>query len=344
MTMLDIAVFAHNETDRISHLIIDLSKQDIFAHKAFKLRILILANGCTDSTVSKSRAIISGLSPDISDIFDVLDLAKGGKSRTGHRFIHEFSRIDADFLGFMDADIRLPRTDTLRRMVEAIEKRGELQVFTSRPVKDVEHDHKPTGLIGKLIASGGGGLTNWRTSICGQLFLLRTDMARRIGLPIGLPVEDGFIRAMTLTDLLSAPEDLTRIDGDPEVFHVYESIQAVNDLLRHQTRIVIGSAINAAIFQKIRQDAPTAAEAHRLLMQASSDETWVTAVLRHHLPRRPYGYIPFAFLTNRFHVYLSRENKGLKQTAVLLVGLGLDAVVWTMASWKMRVGTGAGHW
>lgn len=115
-------------------------------------------------------------------------------------------------------------------------------------------------------------------------------------------------------------------------------------MLHHQTRIVIGSAINAAIFQKIRQDAPTEAAANRLLMQAGTDETWLPAVLRQQLPRRPHGYVPFAFLTKRFHVYRSREKKGLKETAMMLAGLGMDALVWVKASLKMRAGTGAGHW
>lgn len=344
MTILDIAVFAHNEDDHIGALIADLARQDVFARENLTLRILILANGCTDDTAATSRAAIAGLAPQVAAIFNVVDLPQGGKSRTGHRFIHEFSRPDTDLLGFMDADIRLPRTDTLRRMVDAMEARPELKVFTSRPVKDVHHDHKPTGPISKLIASGSGGLTNWRTSICGQLFVLRADMARRIGLPVGLPVEDGFIRAMTLTDLLSAPQDLSRIDGDPEVFHVYESIQLLGELLHHQTRIVIGSAINAAIFQKIRKEAPTEAAAHQLLMQAGADETWLPAVLRHQLPQRPYGYVPFDFLTKRFHVYQSREKKGLKETAILLVGLSMDAVVWVKATLKMRSGTGASYW
>ena len=79
------------------------------------------------------------------------------------------------------------------------------------------------------IAAGGDGLTDYRKSICGQLFILRADMARRIGLPAGLPVEDGFFRAMIVTDLLSGPERLDVLDGDPGVFHVYESIRTPGD-------------------------------------------------------------------------------------------------------------------
>ena len=94
--------------------------------------------------------------------------------------------------------------------------------------------------------------------------------------------EDGFIRAMVLTDLLSAPQDLTRIDGDPEAFHVYESIRDIGALIRHQTRIVVGSAVNAALFAHIRRHAPTEEQAHALLTAAAvatfDRVTWLETV------------------------------------------------------------------
>lgn len=342
---VDLAIFAHNEVGQIGQLIVDLAEQDIFAYENVDLRILILANGCTDGTVPETHAAIDALPPAIAAHFEVMDLPQGGKSRTGHRFIHEFARPSTHVLGFMDADIRLPRPDTLRLMARAMAERPELHVFTSRPVKDVVFHKVQTGPAGRLIATGGGGLTDWRKSICGQLFFLRASTALRIGLPAGLPVEDGFFRAMILTDLLSTTtEDLSRIDGDPEVFHIYESIQSIGELLRHQTRIVIGSAVNSALYGKIRREAPTEPQAHDLLMQAADDEGWLARTLSEELPRRPYGYVPGDFLTKRWTRWRSSGKPGLKSLLMLLVGLSLDAVVWLKATWKMHRGIGAGHW
>lgn len=344
MTSLDIGIFAHDEAGQIGQLIADLGRQEIFAGEEPDLRVLILANGCTDATVPEARAAIAALPPAIAARFEVIDLPQGGKSRTGHRFIHEFSRPDADILGFMDADIRLPRTDTLRLMAEAMAARPELRVFTSRPVKDVVHHKLKTGLAGRLIAAGGEGLTDWRKSIAGSLFFLRTPTARRIGLPAGLPVEDGFFRAMVLTDLLSGPEDLSRIDGDPEVFHIYESLRTVGELLHHQTRLVIGSAVNAALYGRIRREAPTEARAHALLMRAAADEGWLARTLSEELPRRPHGYVPAAFLVNRWRHWRSHGRRSPKALAMLAAGMAMDAVVWLRASYKMLRGTAAGHW
>lgn len=341
---IDIGIFAHDEANGIAAVIADLGRQDIFGTSDLNLRILVLANGCRDATVAQANAAIAALPAPLRPAFEVIDLPEGGKSRTGHRFIHELSRPEANLLGFMDADIELPRPYTLRRMAEALRTRPELQVFTSRPVKDVVHHKLQVGASGKLIAAGGDGLTDWRKSICGQLFVMRGTMARQIGLPAGLPVEDGFFRAMILTQLLSRPEDLGRIDGDPEVFHVYGSIRGIRELLQHQTRIVIGSAVNAALYRKIRRDAPDADRAHQLLMQAASSPDWLQKTLSQELPRRPYGYVPTEFLTKRWRRFRTRQQRGPKAVAMLIAGLGLDSFVWMRATYSMYKGKGSGYW
>ncbi|SNR66720.1 glycosyltransferase [Paracoccus sediminis] len=342
MTALDIGIFAHDEAALIGALIGDLARQDLIRDPAADLRILVLANGCTDDTVARARAAVDALSdPAVRSRFQVLDLPQPGKSRTAHRFIHDLSRPEAEVLGFLDGDVHLPQPDTLARMLAMLDERPGLRVVTSRPVKDVIHFDRPAGAMARLIAAGGDGLSDWRKSICGQLFMMRAAPARRIALPAGLPVEDGFIRAMALTDLLSGPQDLDRIDGDPAVFHVYESIRGLGPLIRHQTRIVIGSAVNAALFAHIRRNAPTEERAHALLMRAADDPQWLGRVLKTELPRAPHGYVPFDFLVKR----LRRGGRpGVKGKAMLAAGFGLDLLVWLRASLRMAFRPSAGFW
>ncbi len=342
--VIDVAVFAYNEAANIEHLIKDVVKQSVFRRTDIDFRLLILANGCTDNTVSMANAVRNQLDPDLAHCIEVLDFEAGGKSRTMHHFIQNCSRKEADLLGFMDADIRLPEPDTLENMVDQLLDRPLLQTFTSRPIKDIDQNNESSNLIARIIAAGGGGLSDYRNSICGQLFMMRTAMARQIGLPAGLPVEDGFIRAMMLTDLLSAPEDFERIDGDPEIYHVYESIRGVAELIRHQTRIVIGSAVNEVLFAKISQDAPTQEEAHKLLMSASADANWLGHVLKEGLPKRPFGYVPFPYLLWRLKAYPESGKSGPKSLLMLLLGVGFDVVVYVRASFHMMTRPSSGYW
>lgn len=335
MTRVDLAVFAHNEAAGIAAMVRMLAGQDLTGIDA---RLLILANGCQDDTVNRAREAAQGTA------IEVVELAEGGKSHTWNRFVHDLSRPEADILLFCDADIEMPEADALARMVVALVARPELHVFNSRPVKDIVHRPQQVhGMGDRLIAMAGGTLDDWRTAICGQLYAMPAARARALHLPVGLPVEDGFLRAMVLTDALTAPEDFSRIDGG-DLFHVYASERTIRGLIRHQTRIVIGSAINLAAFQALRALAP--AERRPELACAAADPDWLKRVIRARLPHWPDGFVPLHFLTKR-SANLLREPRRLlhpKRLLLLVTGFGFDLVVYLAAQWQMARGTGAGHW
>ena len=306
---VDVGVFAHNEAAGIGAMLHGLLAQDV---AGLDLRIVVLCNGCTDGTV------LAATMPGV----EVVDLAQGGKSRTWNRFVHDLSRRDADVLVFCDADIRLPQGDALRRLVDV----GDLWVMNSRPVKDIGFDVAPRGLLDRMIAGAAGGLDDWRTAVCGQLYAMPAARARRFQMPIGLPVEDGFLRAMVLTDGLTGPEDFGRIGGG-DVFHIYASERSIGALIRHQTRIVIGSAVNAAVFAAMRDG------------QVVEGDGGLARVIHAQLPRW-YGYVPPHFLTKR----LVRAWRTPRRWPMAVLGFGFDAVVWVRAQWMMARGIGAGHW
>lgn len=330
---VDIGIFAHNEAEGIAGVLNELRGQD---RAGLDLRILVLANGCSDETVAIARL-------SAFDGVEVVDLPEGGKSRTWNRFVHDLSRPDCDILVFMDADIRLPDAHGIAKLIAGLTNNPALFVVNSQPVKDLDFDRQPNSLKEKLIAAGGGGLDDWRHSICGQLYAMPGHRARRFHLPLGLPVEDGFLRAIVLTDALSRDEDFARIDG-VDTFHVYESEKDVGSLLKHQVRIVVGSAINAACFAEIRSlPAETRLSS---LADAAGDPGWLGGVLRRRLPEWPFGWVPFHFLTKRFMRGLKAPCRLLhpKAALMLVLGFGFDLVVWIGAQWQLSRGKGVGYW
>lgn len=332
---IDLAVFAHNEAGNIHDVLSMLDQQDIFDQSQFSIRVLVLANGCSDDTVAIAKKTIAGLSH--AQHFEVHDITAGGKSRTWNTFVHDLAREDADFLIFCDADIDIPQTDMLRNLAMFVQAEPQRVVASSRPVKDIVHAPETLNLRDKMIAAAGGTLDNWRKGVCGQMYILQADVARTFHLPIGLPVEDGFVRAMVLTDVFRKPENLDLIDGDDDIFHVYQSERGIFALIRHQTRIVIGSALNAAVFDALRaSDQPDL-----MLQDVAQDPEWLTQVCKEALPRR-YGYVPVHFLTKRLANF--RNRKGLKGKIIVLVGFGFDALVYVIAQIKMARGTGSGYW
>jgi hypothetical protein len=165
--------------------------------------------------------------------------------------------------------------------------------------------------------------------------------ARRFHLPVGLPVEDGFLRAMVLTDALTGPEDFSRIDGLEGLAHIYESERSIGRLIRHQERIVIGSAINAAAFAALR-DLPPEDRADELAT-AARDDGWLPSVIAARLQAAPGGYVPLHFLTKRLTRAFTRPLQA-RRLAVALPGFAFDLIVYLRAQYRMAKGAGAGFW
>lgn len=333
--VVDVGVFAHNEAAGIAAMVQALAAQDLLTASGMDVRILILANGCTDDTVARARAAAV---PGIT----VTDLAQGGKSRTWNRFAHTLSRPGADILVFADADIRFPAPDSLRRLVEGLAQRPGLWALNSQPVKDIVADPTNLTFTDRLIAASAGGLDDWKTAICGQLYAMPAARARRFHLPVGLPGEDGFLRAMVLTDVLTGPEDFSRIDGLDGLFHIYLSERRISDLIRHQTRLVIGSAINTACFEDLRCLPPD----RRHTELADSGDDWLAQVIRRRLPRRASGYVPVHFAIKRVKRALAQPRSLLnpKRLVVTVAGFGFDLIVYLRAQLAMARGVGVGHW
>lgn len=319
--MIIIGIFAHNEAAGIGAMIADLVRQDIFAHGA---RAMILCNGCTDGTADTARAALPAGFPAT-----VVELPEGGKSRTWNRFVHDLAA-GAEVLVFADADIALPERRTLSQLVAGLER---AHVFNSRPVKDISL--QAGGLQDRLIAAAGGSLDDWRRAICGQLYAMRGAVARGVHMPIGLPVEDGFLRAMIATDGMTGPEDLSMIDGG-EAWHVYGSERSVRGLIRHQTRIVIGSAVNEAVFRHLRDLPPEGRKA--ALRLAAQDADWLAQVLARR-QGRIWGHVPLHFLFKR-----SVRMVRARRYAMMLCGFIFDLIVYGLAQLRMARGAGANYW
>ena len=343
MHAVDIGIFAHNEADRIAAMLAGLLGQSLLAAPNLRVRILVLANGCTDATVHVARAAWPSEGAAVD--FAVADLPQGGKSRTWNRFVHDLSRREAELLIFCDADIDLPQSDTLLRLVQGLATRPDLMALNSRPVKDIIHAPQGLTLTDRLIAAGADGLDDWRSAICGQLYAMPAAAARQFHLPIGLPVEDGFLRAAILTTSLTEEvETMTRIDGAEGAFHVYASERRIPALIRHQTRIIIGSAVNAACFAHLR--ALPAADRRAELARAATSDDWLSDILRKQLPRRPFGYVPLHFVVKRL-VRAGQSPRRIlhpRRAMALLAGFAFDVTVYIRAQLKMARGLGPGFW
>ncbi|WP_439503616.1 glycosyltransferase [Methylophaga sp.] len=341
MLNIDIGVFAYNEENNIKQIIESILKQDLFSSDSYSVKLYILANGCNDNTVKIATSLINEFRS-----FEIIELPIGGKSRTWNRFVHEISRKSSDQLIFCDSDIFFTKQTILKDLCEKLNNKLSLKAVSSRPVKDLTRMNHKLSFTDRLIASSADGLNNWQTSICGQLYALKTDTARSIYLPIGLPVEDGYVRAMIVTDDMTSSENLSKISGDEDIYHLYKSERTIKNLINHQSRIVIGSAINYIVFEELRQKKFTKKEMIEFTKSISENENWLEELIKLKLPSKKYGWVPWHFLTKRFNYVILSPRRLLKPKKIILLilGVGFDLIVFIKAQYKMARGIGAGHW
>lgn len=341
MIEIDIGVFAYNEEHNIKRIIEAIQKQDVFSSENYSVKVYILANGCTDNTVQIASRLIE--KSQSQQHFEVIDLKVGGKSRTWNRFVHEFSRGSADQLIFCDSDIWFTKNTIFSSLSRELSSNTNLSAMSSRPIKDLTLTKDILSFKDRLIASSGDGLNNWKTSICGQLYILKSFVARHIYLPLGLPVEDGYLRAMLLTNNMTEHESPLKISGNEDIFHIYHSERTIFALINHQTRIVIGSSINFLIFNELRKKNYNFSEMIELSKQNSQNEAWLPELVSSKLPTLKYGWIPWHFLFKRIN-YAKINLASPKRLIMLSLGVGFDLVVYILAQYKMSRGKGVGHW
>jgi len=340
---IKIAVFAYNEENNIGYLIKKLASQSIFNNSNYEVQCHLLVNGCSDSTAVKAEENIMNLCADIKEKFCLHVLEEGGKSRTWNFFVHDILEEETEYTFFIDADIKLTNDNQLFSMLKLIVTSKSIDVVNSKPIKDISYNRKKLTFIEKLIVASSNKLDN-SNAICGQLYLIKASKIRNISMPVGLPVEDGFLCAMIKTNLLTSPDTTSNIINDNTIFHVYESIVTVSELIEHQTRIVIGGAINKVIFDHINEFDNSVKYREIILKNISSTPDWLGLFLDNKLPMLPYGYVPFSFLLKRLTNFSKSQNKSIMSILILSIGVCFDFLVYARASYKMSRGTAAGHW
>jgi glycosyltransferase involved in cell wall biosynthesis len=346
---ISIGILAHNEADQIAQTIVSLRQQSIFqpGSKYDQVEVMVVPNGCSDRTDEIAERHFE--SDDWMDLYPqvecrVVALPEAGKSNAWNVFIHQLSRPDAKYIFLMDADIELNEVETLERMLENLEAKSQAWVAIDHPIKDVQM-RQAKGLMASMSAQvSDKDSTN--TGITGQLYCARAEKLRQIWMPQGLAVEDGFLRAMILTDRFTGPERFERIAFTPGASHVYEAYTGVKALLRHEQRIVIGTIVNQFIFDYLWRMCSQQMDAGTLIRQNNANNPqWVAHLIEESKQARGW------WLLHRDHTFRRWENlkrysgfKVLQRLPVEIAASIADWIVFIRANLDVHAGRGLGYW
>jgi len=186
----------------------------------------------------------------------------------------------------MDADIVIHGPETLWRMYCALELTPNASVAVDHPLKDIALNGRNS--LSERISLATSGMTRTAMAqLSGQLYFIRTPIARRIHLPKDLAAcEDGFIKALVCTDFLTnrlCPDRVTLVDG---AAHVFQSYRTFRDVLRNQKRQMIGQTIVHILIDKYLKNLPVSQRlnmANAIRDRDSCDRDWLKRLIAQHL-------------------------------------------------------------
>jgi glycosyltransferase involved in cell wall biosynthesis len=316
-----VCILAKDEEQNIGAVLRQLVRQSLMLDASKRVMVHVVANGCTDKTVTAAKACSSLFNGKAASL-QVHDLPQGGKSRSWNRTVHELVDSYADYMLFLDADISFADDLILSELLERLEDDPRVEVCAGYPVKDVER--KTSKSVLDLISLKLSSNTRHIDAISGQLYAARAATLRTIWLPDATPGEDGFLNAMVNTTGFSRRPVPGRVVGHRRPTHYFESLGPIA-FMQHERRLIIGTIINRWIFEHLWSLKLSTAAGPLIRDWNRDDPEWVERLIRKRVGRRTW-LIPSAILFGRLN---SNQARPLVRRLAFLP-LALAATVATL--------------
>ena len=352
--LISIGILAWNEEDVIETTLVSLFQQSAFQQMTnlpdVEWEIIVVPNGCSDNTAIIARRVLAKLAGQDDNqkvVFSVHELEEPGKSNAWNHYIHEFSNKHADLIVMIDADIEFGEVETISNTVKALCQNPQAVVAVDLPLKDVIKKPRKT-LIEWISVTASHISTVGPPGISGQFFCARADALRQIWMPKGLAVEDGFLRAMIVTDCFRTPINEDRIIRAGNATHYYETVTSLKGIFHHELRIVIGTAVNCYFtwdFMMFATD-PYGPGAGVLIRNwVEKDSSWYPRFINNTIKNHGVWVLPRGMLFRRFSRFSSYRGLKLVKWALLaIVGFLLDLPVFIAANHRLKKGDAVGYW
>lgn len=347
MGTLSIGILAHNESGIIGRTIASLANQSILipSHAASvgirDIEVVVVPNGCTDDTDTVSAEALAKLPGHVAT--SVHSLSEAGKSNAWNTFVHTIARAETSMFVLMDADIEFASGDVLEHLVRQLDQSPTAKVTTDRAVKKFADGARlgPLERLSRRVSAQQGG----QVGICGQLYCARADALRQIWLPYGLPVEDGFLAAMLVTNGFTEEPDDSAIVSVAGAAHFYEPVTSVTGFVRHEARIIVGSVINAWLFTLLWEAGKQGHTGAFVQRRNADDPRWVEAICAQEKARHGRWLIPGTFMTWRFAPLRHQSLSGMVRRAPIALAATLATLPALVRANTILRRTGASrHW
>lgn len=349
--IVSIGMLARNEAARIAQTLRSLFEQSVFSAGGPTLpeaqwELIVVPNGCSDATAEVARAALAQLKPAQVSA-SVVEVRASGKSNAWNRYVHEFSRKDANFILMLDADIEFGHPHTIRNSIEELAATPSADVAVDRPLNSIARKETRT-LLESIRIKLSRSRFDGPPGIAGSFYCARAPMLRAIWMPLGLAAEDGFLRDMVITNLFRSEVDFGKVVRANDAFHFYEATPDLAQTFKHELRIAIGTALNCYLawdFLKFATD-PKGPGAGVLIKNCiEHDPDWYRKYIDNEITQRGWWVLPKGMVFRSFARLrdLTLPNKVKRMPLVVLLFL-FDLAVCVAANNRLKKREAVGFW
>lgn len=342
---LSIGILAHNEEAHIEETLRSLFAQDVF--QRFATELVIVANGCSDKTAAVAEQTLA----DHQRVWSargsarVEELAAAGKTNAWNQFVHRLSSPQVSVLVLMDADIKILNPNAISSMVVTLHGNSQAVICVDRNIKDIETKANRT-LFERILVAATPTIDSDNVPLCGQLYCALSAQLRLITLPLELTCEDGFLRALILTQGFTKPEDPRCIVMDSSVAHSFASVASLHELFKHEKWIIAGNIVNALLFERFWAEASPNHSAMALMQDwEAHDSQWLPHYVQSQVKARGWHLLPKGCWTRRWSRLRGRPLwRLIFQLPVAAIATTVDAMIFIAAIRDVRRGRAFRYW
>jgi glycosyltransferase involved in cell wall biosynthesis len=353
--LISVGILAWNEASKIEMTLMSVFKQTALDRPDLDMpihswEIIVVPNGCTDETASISRATLAKMTshfgrPNIT--WSVCEIEEAGKSNAWNRYIHEFSSPLAELILMFDADIEFAHSGTMSNTIKALLADPIAVAAVDMALKDAVKKKSPS-LIERISIAASATPEDSPVGLSGQFFCARADALRRIWMPKGLSVEDGFLSAMLSSDCMLSRADPRKLIRVHQASHYYETLTRLSAIFRHELRLVVGTTLNCYLiwdFLLFATDPDGGGAGELIRNHQKRDPNWYSMLMQNSIRNRGWWVLPRGMLWRRFSNYGSHHGlRRLRWVVLALVGFALDLPVFLVANRRIKRSNVIGYW
>lgn len=353
--IVSIGMLAWDEETGIAQTIQSLFQQSVFSSHPQGLHVahwelIIVPNGCSDATAtvaSEALALCLSNLPIKNVTGSVIELSEAGKSNAWNHYIHDFSRRDADIFVMVDSDIEFDHPDTILNSIQLLIDNPQCSVVVDTPLKDFTKKQRRTFFEELSLKCSNETFTR-DTGIAGSFYCSRTQTLRNVWMPKGLSGEDGFLRAMIVTDCFRSAVAPSRVARAENASHFYEGLTQPKAIFKHELRMVIGTALNCYFtwdFLKFATDPKGAGAGHLIRNCLEHDPDWYKTYIQNEIKNRGWWVLPRGMLFRRFSGFRDFPlRKKLKRMPFASLTFLFDLLVFLVANRRLKKSGAIGFW